>query len=110
MSEALGRILSAQESIHAASCPMGSDPAHRLSRCLLTPDVFAVADALDVLDETPEDVRGAALALHDRVCSSDCPSAAADPGRTAATDHARRTQSRRASALRRFVSAERRSA
>lgn len=91
----LNRIGAAQEYVHKATCPRGDQPGP----CAACPSPSAVHAALRVLDERPRDARGARQALHDAVCMSDfCGGLEGD--------HADRTQTSRAAALRKFRAAE----
>jgi hypothetical protein len=99
--ETLSRIVGALEAAHRARCPCGSPHT-----CPLAPGVWGVADALDAWARDEDDVRGVALALHDRECRRDeCPSAVEEPGRETAVIHARQAQASAAGAIVKFARA-----
>lgn len=99
--EVLSRTVGALEAAHRARCPCGSPHS-----CPLSPSIWAVADALDAWVRDEDDVRGVALALHDRACTRDeCPSAVAEPSRETAVIHARQSFAEAAGAIVRFARA-----
>lgn len=90
------RVIAALRHIHATICPGGD---YKPFPCILCRrSALGVHHALGVLDANPRDARGARRALHDAVCTSGCGTD---------TDHADRTQTRTAAALRKWHTSER---
>lgn len=94
------RVIEAREHLHRETCPrpLDKDP-HGASQCVLGVPPLVVAAALDHLDERPRDAKGVRVVLHDAICTSRCTGEAAQ-------DHADRTQSKAAAALRKFRATE----
>ena len=88
LAEALERIVAGRRAIHDETC-IEKDRFP----CRGCPTLQGVAAALDRLDDSPRDARSVRWILHDEKCASGCQ-------RTG--DHADRTQSKEAAALRRF--------
>lgn len=89
------RVMAARRFVHRLECP---PPGNRLDEsCLACPTATGTLQALRILDERPRDARAARRALHDVVCMSGC---------GPESDHADRTQSRKAAALRKFRASE----
>jgi hypothetical protein len=89
------RVAAARVFVHKATCP---PPGSRFEEsCAACPSPAGTLMALRLLDQSPRDARGARRALHDVACLSGC-----GPD----SDHADRTQSRPAAALRKFHAAQ----
>lgn len=87
-------VFAAAEAVHNATC----DPKHDWKGCILGRKLASMAtlEALRHLETKPRDVAAVRLMFHDAVCMSGCTGASA-------ADHAKRTQSKVATALRKFV-------
>lgn len=81
MADALSRLTRGMMDTHEHTCPI-TEP-HRWERCTSTPTIYAVADALDILDAAPELSRGVlidvAIAMHNRECEMSSCSMFSDP-------------------------------
>lgn len=85
----LERVSAARAHVHQFLCPHG----HLPGPCVACPTATGTLAALRLLDQRPRDAKGARRALHDVVCRSSC-----GPD----SDHADRTQTKTAAALRKF--------
>jgi hypothetical protein len=90
----MARVRVAIDYVHGETC---YDGTRRPAPCPMCPRPAGVLAALALLDNAPRDARGARRALHDVVCASGC---------GPESDHADRTQSRGAAALRKFRTLE----
>lgn len=81
MADALSRLTRGMMGAHEQTCPI-PEP-HRWEKCTATPTIYAVADALDILDEAPELTRDVlidvAQAMHNRECEMTSCSMFSDP-------------------------------
>lgn len=85
------RLIQARDFVHDRTCPIRYE--HEAATCLSAPRMGPLAAALAHLDAHPRDARGARRIFHDAACLSDC---------GPESDHADRTQSGKAVALRKF--------
>jgi hypothetical protein len=81
MADALSRLTRGMMGTHEQTCDI-PEP-HRWERCTSTPAIYAVADALDVLDAAPElsvaVLADVAIAMHNRECEMSSCSMFSDP-------------------------------
>ena len=87
------RVMAARRYVHDHVCPR----LYIGDSCAACPNPLGVLHALRLLDEHPQDAKGARRALHDVVCVSHC---------GPESDHADRTQAKVAAALRKFRAQE----
>lgn len=94
------RATAAAEFAHGLICPKRVE--HEAAGCISARGLRSTLTiaALEHLDRSPRDVATLRLAYHDACCMSGCTGASAE-------DHAKRTQSATATALRKFHASER---
>jgi hypothetical protein len=95
----LQRAIAAAEFAHKLICPKRIE--HEAAGCMSARELRSslTIAALEHLDRSPKDAATLRIAYHDAACMSGCTGASAE-------DHAKRTQSKVATALRKFHASE----